>query len=86
MRARVKCIDARWKISWSNVAEPYVLGNAVDDAERAFLDADLYFGHGSASAYDEAAYLVLHTLGLPLDDLDSVWDRELTAGECNSSS
>jgi ribosomal protein L3 glutamine methyltransferase len=63
------------------VAESRSLGATVEDTERAFIEANLYFGHGSASAYDEAAYLVLHTLKLPLDDLDSVWDRALTAGE-----
>ncbi len=57
------------------------LGQAVEDAEQRFLAAHLFFGHGSASAYDEAAYLVLHTLQLPLDDLDSVWERPLTTAE-----
>jgi ribosomal protein L3 glutamine methyltransferase len=57
------------------------LGEAVESAERQFIDAGLFFGHGSASAYDEAAYLVLHTLALPLDDLESVWERRLTGGE-----
>lgn len=53
----------------------------VEHAERTFNAANLYFGHGMASAFDEAAYLVLHTLGLPLDALDPVWDRTLTADE-----
>lgn len=57
------------------------LGEAVESAEQQFIDANLFFGHGSANAYDEAAYLVLHTLQLPLDDLDSVWQRPLSAAE-----
>ncbi len=62
-------------------ASPATLGEAVEFAEQQFDAADLFFGHGLENAYDEAAYLVLHTLGLPLDDLDGVWDRTLSAGE-----
>lgn len=57
------------------------LGDAVESAEQMFLDAGLYFGHGMTSAFDEAVYLVLHTLGLPLDELDPVWDRALSPAE-----
>ncbi|MBL8511422.1 MAG: 50S ribosomal protein L3 N(5)-glutamine methyltransferase [Betaproteobacteria bacterium] len=59
--------------------------NTVDDfityAENRCLDADLHFGHGSATAFDEVVYLTLHTLGLPLDELESVLPRQLSASE-----
>ncbi|MBI1175100.1 MAG: 50S ribosomal protein L3 N(5)-glutamine methyltransferase [Sideroxydans sp.] len=50
-------------------------------AVSAFSEAGLSFGHGSASAYDEAAYLILHTLHLPLDTLEPFLDAQLTQGE-----
>jgi len=33
------------------------------------------FGHGTQTAFDEAAWLVMWRLGLPLDDLDGVAER-----------
>ncbi|WP_434777823.1 50S ribosomal protein L3 N(5)-glutamine methyltransferase [Neisseria sp. Ec49-e6-T10] len=46
-----------------------------------FNQAKLYFGHGSNNAYDEAAYLLLHTLGLPLDQLEPYLDARLLPEE-----
>lgn len=43
-----------------------------------FNAGQLFFGHGMASAYDEAIYLVLHTLHLPHDRLDPFLDARLT--------
>lgn len=48
-----------------------------------FNQAELFFGHGSNDAYDEAAYLILHTLHLPLDRLEPFLDARLTELECN---
>ena len=50
-------------------------------AVTRFGDTGLAFGHGSNNAYDEAAYLVLHTLHLPLDRLDSFLDARLLSEE-----
>ncbi|MGC2165786.1 MAG: 50S ribosomal protein L3 N(5)-glutamine methyltransferase [Gallionella sp.] len=51
-------------------------------AVSRFNQAGLFFGHGSSDAYDEAAYLVLHTLHLPLDRLEPFLDARLTDAEC----
>ena len=40
------------------------------------------FGQGTLNAFDEAAWLVLWRLGLPLQDLDSVANRAVTDVEC----
>lgn len=47
-------------------------------AVSRFNQAKLYFGHGSNDAYDEAAYLILHALHLPLDKLEPFLDARLT--------
>ena len=46
-----------------------------------FNAAKLFFGHGSANAVDEAAYLILHTLHLPLDNLELYLEAKLLPTE-----
>ncbi|MGA9163390.1 MAG: 50S ribosomal protein L3 N(5)-glutamine methyltransferase [Thiobacillus sp.] len=50
-------------------------------AVSRFNEAKLFFGHGSDNAFDEAAYLILHTLHLPLDRLEPFLDASLTEDE-----
>jgi ribosomal protein L3 glutamine methyltransferase len=53
-------------------------------AVSEFNGAGLFFGHGTANAYDEAAYLILHSLHLPLDRLESFLDAKVTHTERES--
>ena len=47
----------------------------VEAGAKRLADAGVSFGHGTTNAFDEAAWLVLWRLGLPLDDLDGVAER-----------
>lgn len=46
-----------------------------------FETAKLFFGHGTATALDEAAALVLHTLHLPYEMPETYFDATLTFAE-----
>lgn len=50
-------------------------------AEDRILTANVSFGHGTDNARDEAAYLLLYSLGLPPHDLTSFLGRKLNAAE-----
>ena len=64
------------------MTHPYhTLRDLLRHAVTRFMTEGLFFGHGSSSAYDEAAYLILHTLKLPLDKLDPLLDARLLPEE-----
>ena len=63
------------------VQQLHTVRDFVRFAVSRFNEAELFFGHGSDNARDEAVYLVLHTLNLPLDDIDSYWDARLLDSE-----
>ncbi len=48
-------------------SRPWTVAGLIREGTRRFRAARLHFGHGTNRASDEAAYLTLHALGLPLD-------------------
>ena len=50
-------------------------------AVSRYNEARLFFGHGTDNAWDEAVYLLLHSLHLPLDRLEPFLDAKLTSAE-----
>lgn len=53
----------------------------IEAGARRLDDAQVSFGHGTANAFDEAAWLVLWKLGHPLHDLDTVQDLPVDAAK-----
>ena len=67
--------------TFTNIAELHSVRDWLRFSVSAFNEAKLTFGHGSENAYDEAVYLILHTLHLPLDTLEPFLDALLTLQE-----
>jgi ribosomal protein L3 glutamine methyltransferase len=53
----------------------------IERGSARLQEAGVSFGHGTSNAFDEAVWLALWRLGLPLDDLDGVADRPVTAAQ-----
>lgn len=50
----------------------------IEQAALRLKQADVAFGHGTTNAFDEAVWLVLWRLGLPIDDLEGAAQRAVT--------
>jgi ribosomal protein L3 glutamine methyltransferase len=57
----------------------------VLDAAARLERAGVAFGHGTTNAIDEAAWLVLHSLGLPVDQLGPYLDLAVDAGRAKAA-
>ena len=55
--------------------------SALESIAELFSSSDLHFGHGSDNAWDEAVYLVLSLLNLPLDSDKSVLSRDINSSD-----
>ncbi len=61
--------------------ELFTLRDLMRYSVSRFNASQLSFGHGSDNAWDEAAYLLLHTLHLPLDTLEPYLDARVLPEE-----
>jgi ribosomal protein L3 glutamine methyltransferase len=53
----------------------------IEQTARQLEAAGVGYGHGTTNAFDEAAWLVLWALKVPLDDLDSVANNAVEAAD-----
>jgi ribosomal protein L3 glutamine methyltransferase len=65
------------------VSTPHTVLELIEACAARLTEAGVAFGHGTATAFDEAAWLVLWSLGLPLNDLDGIADQPVT-GEASA--
>jgi ribosomal protein L3 glutamine methyltransferase len=61
--------------------ELYTLRDWLRFAVSRFEEAQLFYGHGTQNSYDEAAWLILAALHLPMDTLDNFLDAVITEAE-----
>lgn len=65
----------------SPIDELLTLKDWLRYAVTTFTKAQIVYGHGTSNAVDEAAFLILSTLDLPIDNLDPWLDCRLTRPE-----
>ena len=57
------------------------LENAIKNTEQALIDGQVFFGHGTDNAWDEAVFLTLGACDLPLDSGSDVLQTELNQAQ-----
>ncbi|WP_143764319.1 50S ribosomal protein L3 N(5)-glutamine methyltransferase [Cognaticolwellia mytili] len=70
------------KLDFASVSEQlHTIGDYVRFGASQFNQAELYFGHGTINAWDEAITLIMHQLSLPSDMVDELMQCRLIAQE-----
>ncbi|XPF95869.1 50S ribosomal protein L3 N(5)-glutamine methyltransferase [Colwellia sp. RE-S-Sl-9] len=73
------------ELNFSSINEQLnTTGDFVRFATSQFNQADLYFGHGTNNAWDEAISLIMFTLNLPESLFEQVFSCQLTSDEKNN--
>lgn len=57
------------------------LGDVIDELSARFEQADLFFGHGTDNAWDEAVYLVFSALKIAFESSEEIMSRPVTRAE-----
>jgi ribosomal protein L3 glutamine methyltransferase len=60
---------------------PISLLHLIDQQAARLTAAGVSFGHGTLNAFDEAVWLALWAMKLPIDDLDAVADAPVSAAD-----
>lgn len=63
------------------MVEALTVADWIERVGAQLAGAGLHFGHGTDNARDEAAWLVLHVIGAPLDGSFADWGRAVSRGE-----
>jgi ribosomal protein L3 glutamine methyltransferase len=64
--------------------DPVTVDQILTEGQLLFETSDLYFGHGTDNAWDEAVFLVFYALDLPPDADRSVLNQQLTDIQCKA--
>ena len=61
--------------------ELFTIRDWIRFAVSKFEASDIFYGHGTDNGYDEAVWLIMSALHLPMDTLDNFFDARLTEAE-----
>ena len=61
--------------------ELFTIRDWIRYAVSQFEASDVFYGHGTDNAYDEAVWLIMSALHLPMDTLNNFLDARITAEE-----
>jgi len=60
---------------------PTTVGSAIEHGAQLFTEANLFFGHGTDNAEDEALWLTFHALSLSFDESTAVFEKAITPAQ-----